>query len=85
MRNDFLDSQPVACAGNTELTPETTFVEVPLDWPLHDFRVRDHVRAADGREGIIVGFYRTDPETALILVQSGDQEQVPVTELRLVD
>lgn len=38
-----------------------------------------------GREGVIVGFYRTEPERALVFLPSGDREQVPVTELRLVE
>ena len=51
----------------------------PDDWPLHDLRVGDRVILTDGREGKVIGFYRGEPELALVLLDSGVEVTVPAT------
>lgn len=58
---------------------------MPPDWPEHELRVRDVVEMEDDRRGTVIGFYRGEPEMALVLLACGERVTVPTTAPRLID
>ena len=43
--------------------------------------LRAHVRVPDGREGDVIGFYRRDDESVLVLFSSGDSHEFLVADV----
>ena len=53
---------------------------VPVD---EEIGFQDRVVVPDGRTGSVIGFYRADIETALVLLEAGDTRQFILSELAL--
>jgi hypothetical protein len=48
----------------------------------HGTRLNDRVSAADGRVGSVIGFFRRDPETVLVLFDSGGSGELAPADLQ---
>jgi hypothetical protein len=44
--------------------------------------MHDHVRVPDGREGKVIGFYRRDTDTALVMFAVGDCSEFPMSDIQ---
>ncbi|HEX7581685.1 MAG TPA: hypothetical protein VF321_01240 [Gaiellaceae bacterium] len=47
--------------------------------------LHDHVRVPDGREGDVIGFYRRDDESVLVLFSSGESGEFLAPDVETLD